>query len=64
MAQQERINILEFQRRFATDDTCRDHLFKIRWPEGPTCAKCGGGNFYKMNLRRAELCGILNYIAV
>jgi len=49
MAQQESINILEFQQRFATDDTCCDHLFKIRWPEGPTCAKCCGRNFYKMN---------------
>ena len=45
MAQQESIDILEFQRRFGTDDACRDHLYKIRWPEGPSCAKCGGGNF-------------------
>ena len=32
MAQQESLNILEFQRRFGTDDACRNHLFKIRWP--------------------------------
>jgi len=27
---QEGMGILEFQQRFATDDACRDHLFRIR----------------------------------
>ena len=56
MAQQESIDILEFQRRFATDDACRDHLHKIRWPEGPKCAKCGGGNFYRISARNVYEC--------
>ena len=56
MAQQENINILEFQQRFATDDACRDHLFKIRWPEGPTCTKCGGRNFYRISTRNIYEC--------
>ena len=56
MTQQESIDILEFQRRFATDDACRDHLYKIRWPEGPTCAKCGGGNFYRIRARNVYEC--------
>ena len=30
MAKQESIDLLEFQKRFATDEACRDHLFKIR----------------------------------
>ena len=30
MAQQESVNILDFLQRFATDDACQDHLFKIR----------------------------------
>jgi len=49
------MDILEFQRRFATDDACRDHL-KIRWPEGPKCAKCGGKNFYRISTRNVYEC--------
>jgi len=56
MAQQESIDILEFQRWFATDDACRDHLLKICWPEGPTCAKCGGRNFYRISARNVYEC--------
>jgi len=56
MAQQESMDILELQRRFATDDACRDRLFKIRWPDGPTCAKCGGKNFYRISARNVYEC--------
>src|SRR5215470_20345957 len=56
MAQQECLNILEFQRRFATNDACRDHLFKIRWPNGLTCKKCGGKDFYKITTRNIYEC--------
>ena len=56
MAQQESMDILEFQRRFATDDACRAHLFKIRWPEGLTCPKCGGKDFYKITTRNIYEC--------
>ena len=51
MVEQEGMDILEFQQRLATDDACRDHLFKIRQLEGPTCAKCGGRNFYRISAR-------------
>jgi len=56
MAQQEGMDRLEFQRRFATDDACRDCLYKIRWPEGPTHAKCGGRNFYRISARNIYEC--------
>jgi transposase-like protein len=56
MAQQESMNILEFQRRFDTDDACRDHLFRIRWPLGLTCPKCGGTDFYKISTRNIYEC--------
>ncbi|MDR0302974.1 MAG: IS1595 family transposase [Treponema sp.] len=56
MAQQESINILEFQQRFQTNDACRDHLFKIRWPEGLTCPICGSKDFYKITTRNVYEC--------
>lgn len=36
------LTILEFQRRFATEDACREYLFCSRWPEGFVCPGCGG----------------------
>jgi transposase-like protein len=32
--------ILEMERRFATDDACRDYLFQLRWPTGFVCPRC------------------------
>ncbi|MDR1839355.1 MAG: IS1595 family transposase [Treponema sp.] len=56
MAQQESIDILAFQQRFSTNDACREHLFKIRWPEGLTCPVCEGKNFYKITARNVYEC--------
>ena len=25
---------LEFEARFATEESCRDYLFQLRWPDG------------------------------
>ena len=32
---------LEFERRFATEDTCRQYLYALRWPKGFCCPRCG-----------------------
>ena len=56
MAQQESMDILEFQHRFPTNDACRNHLFTIRWPNGLTCPICGGKDFYKINTRNIYEC--------
>lgn len=41
MAQQEAMTLLEFQERFHNEDACREHLYKMRWPKGFACPKCG-----------------------
>ncbi len=33
--------LLEFEQRFVTEETCLDYLFKLRWPEGFRCPRCG-----------------------
>lgn len=33
--------MLEFERRFATEEECQRYLFKLRWPEGFCCPRCG-----------------------
>lgn len=32
--------LLEMERRFATEDACREYLVKLRWPNGFTCPLC------------------------
>jgi hypothetical protein len=34
--------ILELERRFATDEACREYLFQLRWPDGFACPRCQG----------------------
>jgi transposase-like protein len=34
--------LMELERRFATDQACREYLFALRWPEGFVCPRCGG----------------------
>jgi transposase-like protein len=35
--------IMDLERRFATDEACREYLFQLRWPEGFVCPRCTGG---------------------
>ncbi len=39
-------NLAEFERRFATDEVCRDYLMHLRWPAGFRCPRCGDGRFW------------------
>ena len=34
-------NLIEFEARFATEEACREYLFRLRWPEGFRCPQCG-----------------------
>jgi len=31
---------MEFERKFATDEQCREYLFRLRYPDGFSCPKC------------------------
>ena len=39
--QQESMSLVEFQRRFVSEEACMEHLFRLRWPDGYTCPRCG-----------------------
>ncbi len=47
-------DLLEFRDRFHSEDACRDYLAQLRWPQGLTCPKCGGRQFWKM--KRGVFC--------
>jgi len=36
--------LMELERRFATDEACREYLAQLRWPRGFSCPACGGTN--------------------
>jgi transposase-like protein len=48
--------LLELEKRFATDQACREYLFALRWPEGFVCPRCGGRAAWPM-ARGLWLCG-------
>lgn len=33
--------VLQFEKQFPDDKACLEYLFKARWPQGVTCARCG-----------------------
>ena len=40
MAQQPSMSLLAFQKRFITEEACREHLFKHKWISGYVCERC------------------------
>lgn len=33
--------LMEFEKRFSTEESCRDYIFQLRWPDGFCCPRCG-----------------------
>ena len=48
-------NLIEFEERFATEEQCRDYLFRLRWPDGFVCPRCSGRDAWK-NTRGLWVC--------
>lgn len=40
MAEDYPTNLIEFEKRFATEEACRAYLARLRWPEGFRCPRC------------------------
>jgi transposase-like protein len=54
--------LMDFERRFAGDEACREYLRALRWPDGFICAKCGGTNGWRAS-RMRWVCGNCRYQA-
>jgi len=52
-------SLLEFEKQFATEEMCRDHLFRIKYPEGFKCPDCGHKEFWwtRRQLMYCKGCG-------
>lgn len=49
-----------FEEKFASEQACIDYLFRMRWPEGFRCPRCGYQRFWTMNrgLYRCTACDL------
>jgi hypothetical protein len=45
-----------FRERFGTEEACRKALFEVRWRDGLTCPRCGGGSFCELKGRKVHQC--------
>lgn len=63
MAKQEALSFMEFKNKFNSEDVCREHLFKMRWPDGFRCPKCGNENYYVISTRNRYECTSCHYQA-
>ena len=56
MAHAESITFEEFRTRFSTEEICRAELFRLRFPNGFVCPKCGCTEYYPVRGRNAFQC--------
>lgn len=55
MPKQETMSLIQFQKQFATEKACHDHLFSMKWPEGYRCPRCGHDQYFQTNSRKLTL---------
>ena len=58
--QQKTLSLLQFQKKFGTEKACQKQLFRLRWPGGFQCPRCGHGEAYfhrKRHLYQCKSCG-------
>ncbi len=61
--QQDPMSLLEFQNRFFSEKACQEHLFKMRWPEGFRCPRCGHDRYSLVTTRCVYQCSACHYHA-
>ena len=61
MAQQKDMALTTFQKKFETNEDCRKHLFKYKWPEGYRCKQCGGRHYSYVSTRKIYECNECHY---
>lgn len=52
----EEFNLLEFQKKFNTEEECEKYLFQKRWPKGFKCPICGHTEYYYISTRKLYEC--------
>lgn len=50
----------DFEKRFSSEQACRDYLFQLRWPDGFQCPRCKNNQAW-LNKRLLYQCSKCNY---
>jgi hypothetical protein len=53
-------NLTELEARFSSEAPCREYLFRLRWPDGFRCRRCGGAKGWLLRSVLLE-CGNCGY---
>jgi len=56
MAKSAAITFEEFRARYETNEACREELFRLRFPNGFVCPKCGCREYYPIRTRNTCQC--------
>jgi transposase-like protein len=48
--------LLDFQKKYQTEEDCTKRLFELRWPEGFKCPVCGHQGYYFVKNRKLYQC--------
>lgn len=54
MSKHKKISIVEFTRRYSTEEACREHLAEHRWPDGFMCPCCGNAHAHRLSNGRYQ----------
>ena len=54
--QQKLLTFLQLKKMFKNEESCREHLFKVRWSNGFKCPKCGHTEYYEIKSRHLFQC--------
>lgn len=60
---QEPISFFDFVQRYDSEETCRTHLFQLRWPNGFICPKCSHNGHYPIERGNRYQCTSCRYQA-
>ena len=51
-----KLSIIDFQKKFNTEDKCREFLFELRFPQGFVCPECSCTEYYHIQKRHTYQC--------
>jgi transposase-like protein len=55
------MTLLELTQSYSTDDTCREILTRLRWPDGVKCLRCANPTVWWVDSRKQFTCSQCNY---
>ena len=56
--------LAELEARFSSEEACREYLFRLRWPEGFRCSRCGESKTWPLRSGRWQCAGCGQQVSV